>query len=289
MSSVLKGLGFGFLLALSSLHAELRVVGTDLLGVEFSKALYEVSARSALTVALAFDGSRPGLDELKAGRADLGLITLPAEEEFNSPAFLSLPVAYHRVVVLAPAKCPLPQLNLPQLAGVFASDAAAFAHWGDVGAGGEWTALAIAPLAPEVGTGVMLEYFRHLVLRDRDVKGNVARYRDAAALLRYFDGDSRVLAIAAAPPADATRAKVIPLAAKPRDPAYLPTPENLHSGDYPLRLPVRLVFRREAARELRPLLRFLVSDEAAPHFTRAGLVPLPAAARAQQLAAVDKM
>ena len=65
--------------------------------------------------------------------------------------------------------------------------------------------------------------------------------------------------------------------------------ENLHSGDYPLRLPLRLVFHREAAAALRPLLRIFFSDDLLPQWERAEVVPLPSAARAQQMQALEKL
>ena len=48
------------------LRADLRVTGSDLLGLEFTRAFYEFSGRNGLKLALALDGSRPGWAELKA-------------------------------------------------------------------------------------------------------------------------------------------------------------------------------------------------------------------------------
>jgi len=90
-------------------------------------------------------------------------------------------------------------------------------------------------------------------------------------------------------PPETPGVKLVPVAVQSTDPAFLPTLENVHSGDYPLRLPVRLVVRRESVAALKPLLRFLAGDAAVPHFEQAGLVPLPASARVQQLAALEKM
>ena len=64
--------------------------------------------------------------------------------------------------------------------------------------------------------------------------------------------------------------------------------ENAYSGDYPLALPLRIVFRRESAAALRPLLRFLFSDGFTPVLERASLVPLATTARRQQTAALEK-
>jgi len=57
--------------------AEFRIVGTDLLVVGVSKAHGGFAGRNRLNVALAVGDSRPGLDPLQAGRADLALAVLP--------------------------------------------------------------------------------------------------------------------------------------------------------------------------------------------------------------------
>lgn len=268
--------------------AEHRVVGTDLLGVEFSKALYEFAGRHGLDLALAFDGSRPGLDELKAGRADLALLVLPAGEESAAPVFQSIAVAYHRVVVIVPAGCSLPHVTFDQLAGIFGRGALRVERWRELGVGGDWAGSNVTPLAPEVGTGIAVEYFCHVVLRGRELKSNVIRYPDAAGLMARFSGETRGVALAADVPPAAPELRILPVAVEAHGPAYLPTPENLHSGDYGLGLPLRLVVRREAVPALLPLIRFLGGDEGAPHLERAGVVPLPAPRRAQQLLALEK-
>ena len=84
-------------------------------------------------------------------------------------------------------------------------------------------------------------------------------------------------------------AKLLPVSLRADEPAYLPTPENLRSGDYPLQLPLRIAFRRESVRALQPLLHFLFSDELAPRLERAGVVPVPAATRRQAVAVLDRM
>jgi DNA-binding transcriptional LysR family regulator len=106
-------------LSFATAGAELRVVGTDLLGVDFSRALYEYGGRHDLLLTLAFDGSRPGLDQLRAGRADLALFVLPPDEPAALAGCESAPLAFHRVVVLVPPAAPLAQVSLEQLGGIF--------------------------------------------------------------------------------------------------------------------------------------------------------------------------
>ena len=272
------------------IRADVRVVGTDLLGVEFSKALNEFGGQNDLPLALAFDGSRPGLDQLKARRADLALLALPAEEESALAGLETLTVAYHVVVVIVPSALPLERVTLEELGGILGEGGPVnLSRWGELGLGGEWAIGAIAPHAPAVGRGIAVEFFRHVVLHDRVFKSTVTRYATPSELAVRLAADGRIIAIAPMRPNGNAAAKVVPVALRANEPAFTPTPENLHSGDYPLRLPLRIVFRRESAAALRPLLRFLFSDGLAAKLGVADVVPLASAARRQQILAVEKL
>jgi phosphate transport system substrate-binding protein len=263
-----------------------RVVGTDLLGTEFSKAVYGLEGEARFKFALALDGSRPGLEALDAGRGDLALLTLPEEELPRLKEFAVIPLGYHRVVVLAPADAPLEDISLERLARVFGRDSSGPAmRWGDLGASGDWSMTPIAVVAPEIGAGIALEFFRHVVLRDRELKPVVQRYRSEVDLARHFTGQARPLALASTMPTNVANLKALRVAASADASAIAPTPENLHDGRYPLRLPLHIVFRRERAAELAPLVRLLLSDEAAAVLERGGVVPVPNTARAQYRAA----
>lgn len=278
------------LVFLPLVRAELRVVGTDLLGVDFSKALYDFAGRHDLKLALAFDGSRSGLDQLRAGRADLVLFVLPPDEAAGLVGCESVVLAFHRVVILVPPGAPLAKVSLDQLGGIFgAGGPASYARWGELGVAGDWSGSAILPHAPVAGFGIVSDFFRHAVLRDRNFKANVVRYESAADLPVLFAGDSRAIVLASAPPSKPGVAKLVPVALRPDEPAFLPTPENLRSGDYPLRLPLCIAFRRESALPLLPLVRYLFSDELVIQLERAQVVPLPVAARRQQVAALEKL
>ena len=71
--------------------------------------------------------------------------------------------------------------------------------------------------------------------------------------------------------------------------AFLPTAENIFSGDYPIRLPLHVVFRADAAKRLLPLLRFLHGGEALPLWQGAQVMPLPATAREGQMLELEGM
>ena len=277
-------------LAGSTARAEVRVVGTDLLGVDVSRVLYEFSSRAEFPLALTLDGSRPGLDHLKSGTADLALLVLAPDEARAVAGFESVTLAYHCVVVLVSAVVPLEQVTLDQLRDIFGEGGAGnLSRWGDLGLGGDIAASAIVPHVPVAGQGITAEFFRQTVLQERPFRSSVVRDASPAEMALRLAGDRRALALAPARPSNAPGLKIVPVAVRTNEPAYSPTPENLHSGDYPLGLPLRIVFRRESERMLRPLLRFLLSDDFAPLLEHAGVIPLAPAARRQQSLAFEKL
>lgn len=277
------------LVVATTARADLRVVGTDLLGVEVSEALYKFSGRAELPLVLALDGSRAGLDQLRAGHADLALLVSAPDESAAPEGVESLTLAYHCVVVLVPATVPLEQITLGQLRDVFGeSGSKNLSHWGDLGIEGDLAASAIGTHVPAVGQGIAVEFFRQAVLQNGPFNPTVARYATPTELTLRLAGERRALAIAPGRWPNTPGIKIVRVAVRANEPAFSPTPENLHSGDYPLALPLRIVFRHERGRALRPLLRFLFSNEFAPMLERAQVVPLAPAARQQQVVALEK-
>ena len=281
----------GLILFLAGLGraADVRVVGSDLLGLEFSQALYACSVREGIPLAVALDGSRPGYDQLTSGRADLGLLTLPAGENPDPAWFTAVPLAWHRVVVIVAAATPLDRVTLADLAAVFGADVpVSYNRWGDLGLRGEWEGRPVTALAAAQGAGLSEQIFRRLILQDRPLKSPLGRYTSAADLAFRLEGDGRVLALAAALPPQVAGLKLLPVAVRAEDPAFSPTPENLQSGDYPLRLALLVVFRRTAALRVLPVVRFILSEEVARVLERAELVPAPMSVRRQHALALEK-
>jgi phosphate transport system substrate-binding protein len=269
--------------------AEVRVVGSDLLGPEASPALYEFSSRTGLPLALAFDGSRPGLDRLAEGRADLALLALPATERERLGGFETVPLAYHTVVFLVPAIVPLEEISLAQLRDIFGESGSGNVNrWSDLGLTGEIAFSAIAPQLPAEGQGIAAEFFRAEVLEGRPFKSNVTRYASRAELAQRLAGNRAALVLASARPAALSDVRQLRIAARPGEPAFSPTPENVRSADYPLALPLQIVFRREAAPRLHPLLVYLLSNEFSAVLARAELTTVSPAARAQFVQALPK-
>lgn len=269
---------------INGVRAEVRVVGSDLLGPKFTEAVTTYSKRNDMSVRLTLDGSRTGLEQLRAGTADLGLMVFAPGEKPPEAPFTALPVAYHTAVVVVPASVPVTQITFAQLNAIYGDDAqAGVRRWNDLGVAGEWANRNILPNIPGTGGGITFDLFRYTVLTAPAIRPTVGVQANLADTLTRIRGDEGGMAIMPMLPANQPRLKMLLVARGAQDVAFGPTPENLHSGDYPVRLPVYLVFRKGEAKRLQSLLRYLLSEDAVPVWEAAHLVPLPIQARNQQI------
>jgi phosphate transport system substrate-binding protein len=269
---------------INAARAEVRVVGSDLLGSDFTSGLMAYSKRNDLGLKLAMEGSRTGLEQLKAGQADLAVVVFSPGEKPPEAPFVALPVAYHTAVVVVPASLPLTQITYAQLNAIYGDDAqSGIKRWTDLGVTGEWAQRNILPNIPGPGGGLTYDLFRYTVLTAPALKPTVGVQAGLTETLTRIRGDEGGMAIMPLLPANQPRLKALLVARGGHDVAFGPTQENIHSGDYPIRLPVYLVFRKDAARSMQSALRYLLSEDAVPLWEKAQLVPLPIQVRNQQI------
>jgi ABC-type phosphate transport system substrate-binding protein len=279
-------LAASILLVSPSRGGGIRIAGSDLLGAGFAGEITAFARKQGVEVSIAMAGSRDGLEKVKTGQADLAFVALPPGETMPTQPLQARLWACHVAMVVVPSSQPVDRLSLAQLAGIFAVEGQAdIRQWGDLGAGGEWRQRAIISHAMTTGVegGLALELLRHDVLRATSLKSNVNLHKKYDGWLDALatDGGGDIALIPWIPPAR-NDLKVLALSVDANQPAFGPTPENVHSGDYPLRWPVYVVMAADAAGSLRPWLEFLWSDQGAVVAEKARLVPLPASARASE-------
>ena len=273
---------FLFLLGAKLFAAEIRVVGSDLLGPGFKAAVAEFSRANESPVVLDLRGTRPGLDALRAGRADIGLFIFPPGESPPGDPFRPRPIGYQTVVVLVPVAVPVTQITVDQLRGVFAKAVAIpLERWGDLGVTGDARVRAIALHAIAPGSSLALPLFRRVVLQDSDFKATIEYGDTVDVLLARIRNADNAMGLVAALPKTPPGLRVLSVAINSSEAAFAPTPETLHAGDYPFRLPLYLVFQPAETPRLLRFLKFLVSEECASRLRAAHFVPLPIATREQ--------
>ncbi len=273
---------FFALLPVAMAAAELRVVGSDLLGAEFARAVGEFARQEDTVVKLDLRGTRPGAEDLEAGRADVGIFLLPADEAPPSGNVVSRVMGYQVAVVAVPVASLLTQITVAQLRGVFGEAAKeSYTRWGELNQSGEWTArpIALHALAPQAGLAWSL--FRRQILGAAAPRAGLQFAATDGALTQRLRAADNSIGVGGAGMAGHPGLRVLAVAAGPTEPAYAPTAENVHRGSYPLRLVLHVVFPRAAAPGLLRFLKFLLADETAAALAPAHVVPLPRGARSQ--------
>jgi phosphate transport system substrate-binding protein len=253
--------------------AEIRVVGSDLLGEGFARAVAEFARQNDIDMKLDLRGTRPGADALETGRADVGILLLPAAETPPTGAVVSRTMGYHVVVVAVPATSLLTQVTVAQLRGTF-------------GATGpkDRTPFAVSPQA-----GLAWPLFHRVILQDATPRATLTFSPSGAALAQKLLAADNSIGVTGIASSACGGLRVLAVAAGPTEPDCLPTPENVHSGAYPLRLVLHVSFARAKAPELQRFLKFLLSDEAAAALAPADIVPLPVGVRNQLIFELEEL
>jgi phosphate transport system substrate-binding protein len=274
---------------LTATAAEIRVVGSDLLGDGFERAVAAFARQDDTAVKLDLRGTRPGTEDLTAGRADVGLFLLPASEPPPVGAVVSRVMGYQVAVVVVPATSPLTQVTAGQLRGMFGEVAAGITRWGDLNLPGEWAARPIVLRAVAPKDDLAWPLFQRVILQDAEAKAGVEFSPTGAAFTQRLLAAENSIGVAGAGVTLTPGLRVLALAAGPTEPAYGPTADNVHRGNYPLRLVLYVAFRRAAAPDLQRFLKFLLADETAAALAPAGFVPLPVGVRNQLVFELEEM
>ncbi|MBA3849897.1 MAG: hypothetical protein C0502_07860 [Opitutus sp.] len=268
----------------------LRVAGSDLLGGDLRREWEGLAAERGVRATFALEGTRPAMEALAAGRADLALLLLPAHEAPPEGDCLSFALAFQAVVFVVPENSPVREMTLAQARGLFVpGESGGFEKWGDFGLEGAWRErpLVLHALAAEAGLAVPLA--RSLVWPGLELKPAVRHSADNVQLHRRLLAAENALGLTVGAPAERSGLRAVALAANRSEPAYLPTMENLAGGVYPLRLILHLTVRRSALPRLLPLLRILLREEAVPALAAAGFEPLPWTRREELLIRLESI
>lgn len=262
----------------------IQLVGSDLMGPAFRQAVVRFGETNETDVMLNLAGTRLGREAMYPTRSQVGIFVtrdgnLPLAE--GQAKFL---LGYHTLVAVASKELPVDQLSFSQLGAIFgAGEAATQLRWGEFGARGEWRGRAILPKIVSGKGAIVHDLLSYAVLRSGRFKATVEilpSRADVLAAVRANDGALGIVPALAAGDADL---KVLLLAVDEGNVAFGPTPENVHAGDYPIRLPIYVTFYREQARELTRFLRFLLSEEVAEALKADAVIPLPISVRNQQV------
>lgn len=267
------------LVALNGVEA--RIAISDLLADYLSEPINEFAKEHGHVLTIFDIGSLPAMDRLRADELELAIIAMPETSERPDESFQTYPFAYDISVVVTNENNPLNEISIGGLGGIFGTNEELnFNTWGELGLSG-WGNRNIKPMAGVDETSIAFELFRHKVLLRGDLKTSVSMFED-----REIEGivraDAASIAVMSRVPTS-RNVKVLMISTGRGAPAYGPTVENVHFGDYPIRLGFHVVFKKRDAERVKPFLRALLSDEVAETLTKHGFFPLPETVRRQFL------
>jgi hypothetical protein len=229
-----------------------------------------------------FAGTKPGLDALRAGTADIAIVLLESLPTAPDPEIEYTPLAYRAPVVVVSDRNPLAGISLSALAAVLGEgETGNYRRWSDLGLPGDWSARTISVHVASADDPLLLDYLRLRVLKSPRLKSSLATGAGTAALLTRVREDESALGILPALPVDMSGLKVVPVSLNTGGIPFGPTPENVHASDYPMQMILAVAIARGAGSGAVAGRRVLLSDSVAQALAGHGFVPVPPGVRAR--------
>lgn len=264
---------FSVAVPLSITAEEIRISVSDLLADTLEAPLVSFEESFGGELRLEGIGTLPALDRLRADEIDMAVIAVPEGEEVPREEFSVYPLAYDVAVIAVNESNPMDEISVARLGGIFGSNEEFnFTSWGDLGLSG-WGTRSIKPIAGMTDESIALELFKYSVLRSGTLRSSVAIVRDDE-VENLLLSDAASIAVMTRPPKD-RKLKTVMISGAGTGPAFGPTEDNVHYGDYPIRLAYYVAYHPRDDERLKPVLRTLLSDEVAEALRADNVYALP--------------
>lgn len=272
------------LLSATGTHADdIRMAASDLLDDFITPPLKAYAEKNNFGLKIEGMGSLPALDRLRSDEIDLAIIAVPEDQEVPREEFSIYPFAYDTAIVAVNSKNPINEISIARLGGVFgANEEFNFNNWGELGLSG-WASRNIKPLAGPAEGSISLELFRHSVFSGGPMKPSVAVLRDTEIEGALNGSIVGIGILSSLPKSEDLKVLMISDGGSPNSPAYGPTAENIHLGDYPIRLAFYIAYSPRDEEKVKPVLRALLEEDIAEVLNKNHLFALPATVRTQLL------
>ncbi len=258
----------------------IRIAGSDFLAGAFTSRFDAYTSAAVAAVEVDMKGSLPGMAALTDGSADIAVLALKPDEASPGEPWVSRPLAYNAVCVVVHPRNPLTQIRLERLAGIFGQgEEFDFSQWGDLGIT-DWGKRGIKPLLMDRRHDLSQEMFRNVVLSHREFKPTVSTMADPRQMIDAIRTDEAAIGVLGRVPGS-TAIKLLPLAIGSGETPLVPSPENIHSGRYPLRMPFVVVYAGNPPDAVREVLTDVFSADLAKAIRDSGFYPIPEQARKQ--------
>lgn len=266
------------------------VGGSDLLQLAVGEPLTRYIKQFHLNVAVDLHGSTPAVEDLKSGKVELAIVAAPIGQSAAPEGFKAIPFCFAVDYIFVNPANPLDSLTLRQVAGIFGESKEAIGEWKQLKLSGDWANRPIVAYSTSPDDGVVIEMLKYLVLDRQPLRPTVHILNTPDETIAAVGNSPNGIGLCGYDPGAPSKVLLISPdrevnATKPPAP---PTPENISSGAYPLRLPFYLVYSPANQARVAPLLRLLLSDAYATRLRDAHFVPVPDLERNRALLGLDK-
>ena len=266
---------------------EIRIAASDLLADYIKVPLKAYGAENGATFFVDSIGSLPALDRLRSDEIDIAIIAVPEGDQVPRDEFSTYAFAYDAAVLVVNESNPIDEISVARLGGIFGSNEELNLNtWGELGLSG-WGNRNIKALVGTSDASIALELFKYSIFKGGVMKPSVSMVKDTEIedLLR---SDAASIAILSRMPKN-RKIKVLMVSSGSDiyTPAFGPTDDNVHYGDYPIRLAFYIVYNLRDDAKLRPVIRELLNDEVAASLRANDLIALPDTVRRKFLIELD--
>ncbi len=281
---------------LVAVSAPLRYSGSDFLAGTPEKTLNAaIASITGEEPQSRLRGSISGEKELRFGEADFAMLIMPGAGK-NHPLVKKgewriVPLAYQVAYVVVASANPADSISFESLASVFGSFAKKTAEkWDDIGVPGYSSAL--LPYVGDISRTDAVTFFQNKVLPKYNLRPGVRTMATDDLVFKEIVNNPGAIAIVGSPVPAGIPVKTLAVA-NTHDNAeatpYSPSFTNIYNGDYPLTIPLFVVYPAKKRLELKPVLSFLYSDAMAKSLSDAGFLPLEAKVREQFQKGIDNI
>ena len=280
-----------FLLPLSLIATaqaeEIRIAVSDLLADHILAPLKVYGAENDTTFVVDSIGSLPALDRLRSDEIDLAIVALPEGDEVPRDEFNIYPFAYDVAVIVVNDSNPIDEISVARLGGIFGSNEELNLNtWGELGLSG-WESRNIKALAGINDKSIALELFKHSIFKSGGLKPNVSVVKDTE-IEDLIGSDVASIAILSRVPENSNiKVLMVSSGGDTYAPAFGPTDDNVHYGDYPIRLSFYILYNARDDVKVRSTIRELLNDEVATSLRANDFIALPDTLRRKFLIDLD--
>lgn len=275
------------LLPFSAQADEIRIAASDLLADYIKAPLVAYGEKNETTFKIDKIGSLPALDRLRSDEIDLAIIAVPEGTEVPREEFSVYPFAYDVAVVIVNESNPIDEISLARLGGIFGSNEEfSFNTWGDLGLSG-WGSRNIKPLSGTSNESIALELFKFSVFKGGGMKPGVAMVKSNEVADLVSDDAASIAILSQMPEGGNVKVLMVSTDESTDAPAFGPTDDNVHYGDYPIRLAFYIAYSKRDEDKLREIVRLLLEDDVANSLRENHLLALPDTVRRKLLIDLD--